>query len=100
MPTKHDDKILAALETIMQRQSGLEQIITRMQQDMQHLSKEIVEIKRNQATFYGRMLVTRKNLIEIYEGRRPSITHNEAKELSESAHPPLFTHDDFKKKSH
>lgn len=67
---------------------------------VQHLKKEIEMVKHNQAVIYGRMLITRKNMIELFSGDYPTMTENEEKEIANCDHPPIVSSQKRKKQAH
>ena len=67
---------------------------------MEHIKKELDIVKNNQGVIYGRMLITRKNMIELYSGEYPSMTENEEKEIANCDHPPVVESDKRKKHAH
>lgn len=67
---------------------------------MEQITKEIEVVKNNQAVIYGRMLITRKNMVELYSGEYPSMTENEEKEIANCDHPPVVSSQKRKKQAH
>ena len=73
---------------------------TELLNKVEHLTKEIEHVQHNQAVIYGRMIVTRKNMVELYSGEYPSMTENEEKEIANYDHPPLVSSQERKKQAH
>ncbi len=72
----------------------------KMQKQIDRMEKMLEEILHNQSVIYGRMLVTRKNMLELFANESPSLTANEEKELIEQKHPVLVTGEQRKKRAH
>lgn len=69
--------------------SVVEKLLQDVMERLDNIEKQQKAILANQQTIYGRMLITRKNMQELYNGEPPSMSQNESTELNEGAHPKL-----------
>lgn len=89
----HQDESKKIIDVLLQQQEVLLSTI-------KDIKEELETVKKNQSVIYGRMLITRKNMLEIYAGEYPSMTENEEKELAAGTHPTLINIEKRKKNAH
>ncbi|MCC7259733.1 MAG: hypothetical protein IT567_01720 [Alphaproteobacteria bacterium] len=94
------DAVLDALKDVTAQLKRMEKKVDKLELRLAELREHQEHMRKNQVTLYGRLLVTRKNLIELFNGERPSMTRNEAKELGSGRHPLLAERAGSKRKTH
>lgn len=84
-------EVLKKLEAIEERLAVIERKLGAIDKTARKDSKLLAgvlpvlqSIVKNQCMFYGKFLLTRLNLLEISEGKRPSISVNEKREIENS----------------
>lgn len=75
-------------------------LIKKLEAKIDQLDKKLDLVLANQSVIYNRNLITRKNMLQLYNGEEPSMTENEKKELDEVRHPPITPKVAKKRKVH
>jgi hypothetical protein len=89
MSFSSSDSMDALLNSVQEQLDRIETKLESTIEALLQLHEDNRITHNNQVTIYGRQLITRKNLLEMYEGKPPSMSANEQRELEEERHPPL-----------
>lgn len=75
-------------------------LVKKLQEQVDSLQEKLDLVLHNQGVLYNRNLITRKNMVQLYNGEQPSMTENEESELNEERHPSIVPKTPQKRKVH